>query len=117
MPAYPTRLMTGYTHDDRVVGDIVADDRARSDERVATDRRATNDSRVGADGGASSDKRPLILVAARNLGTWINDIREHAGGSAEDKFFEHDTFIERDVVLNLCVVTHDNPRRDEYVLP
>ena len=71
---------------------------------------------VGANGRAAAHERPPELLLARHVTPGIDHVREHHRRAAEDVVFEHDSFVDRHVVLDLHVVANRDVARDEYVL-
>src|SRR5207247_2374846 len=69
-----------------------------------------------ADRAASLDEGLTVLVFAGDVGARVQHIGEDAGRPAEHVVFEHHTFVDRDVVLNLHVVADLCPGHHHHVL-
>src|SRR5690606_6996193 len=75
-----------------------------------------HDGGVGAYGRPAPDPGGLVLVLARNVGTRIDHVGEHARRAAEDVGFELDPFVDGHVVLDLDVVADAGARHHHDIL-
>src|SRR5260370_1280376 len=91
-------------------------DAAGAEEGVLAEGHAADDRGVGADRAAALHEGRPVLVAARDVAARIEDVREHAGGSAEHVVLEGHALVDRDVVLDLHVVPDPRAGHDDHVL-
>jgi hypothetical protein len=113
-PSDATRRHAGH---ERKVRYIARNDGAGADKRMPPDGHATHDGGVGPDARPTPHQRALILVLARHRATWIDDVGEHHGRSAEDIVFQLDALVQRHIVLDAGVVAHRHAVHDDDVLP
>src|SRR5438094_9073000 len=93
--ADPSRDACWISDGERVIGKIARDHGARTHERIAPDRAATHDGAVRAERGAALHDCLRILIFARHVAAWVDDVGEHHGRTAEHGVSEADARIDR----------------------
>ena len=99
-----------------MVGDILRDHGAGSDEGVFTDGVAADDGAVCPKGSAFLDKDRSDLVHLGDFSTRIVDIGKDHGRTAEDAIFEGHAFVDTDIVLDLALIADSDVGTDHAVL-
>src|SRR5207248_4381607 len=97
VPAHPSLSHGGHTRHQRVVWNVSADERPGRDESKAADRRTANDRGVCTDRRAALDERRPVFVFAHDLRSWIRDVGEDTGWTAEDIVLERHSRIQRHI--------------------
>src|SRR3954452_24426631 len=110
-------MLSGNTHYQRKVGDIMRDYCASGYEAVLPKRCTTNDGRICSNGSTLFDQSFLVFVLPHYMASRINHVREHHGRSAEVVVFEHNACINGNVVLYLHIVSDGHAGADHNVLP
>ena len=114
--AHPAGLAGGVSNDEGVVGHGFCDDRACTDEGVASDVVSTNDGGIGTDGSAFFHKCTGVFALAVDGRTRVDHIGKNHGGSQEDVVFANHTGIDAHVVLYLDIATEHHLRTDNDIL-
>src|SRR5262245_13398561 len=117
MLAYPADAPRWHTRHQRKGGHILSDHGACGNETMFAQYMAADDGRVGADRGTALDQSLAELTLSLDLGARINDIGEHAGGTAEDPVLERHPFVNRNIILDLAVFADRHIGTDGDVLP
>ena len=114
--AHPAGLAGGVANDEGVVGHSFCDDRACTDEGVASDVVSTNDGSIGTDASTLFHKCTGIFALAVHGRAWVDDIGEDHRGAQEDIVFTDHTGVDAHVVLYLDVATEHHLRTDNDIL-
>ncbi len=116
MPSHPADPPGRYTRDKGVLGDVSRNYGAGRDHGPAAYGHTSDDHRCGADRSSSHhrhpERRPVVGLLGAPVGihsAGIPVVRENGGGSDEDSGLEDRRRIDESVVLDLAVVTHENP--------
>jgi hypothetical protein len=96
---------------------VTPDYRSGSDEAVLTESDAAKDGSIGTNRATPTYQCPLVLGFPGDVAPRIDHVGEHTTRPAKHVVLEHDSFIDRDVVLDLYVVAEPCPRHDHNVLP
>src|SRR6185437_349246 len=112
-PAHPAGR---HSHHQSVRGHIGRHHGARPDEGELAERGAADDRGVGADRRTPLHEGLAILVFPGDVASRVQDVREDAGGTAEDVVLEVDPLVDGHVVLDLHVVADPGTRHHDDVL-
>src|SRR5262245_24403554 len=107
MSTDPANTAGGIPDDQRVIREILGDNRACTDERVSSNGDAAHDCRVCTDRAPTLQMSGLVQGVPADLRARIRDVCEHARRAEKHVVFNDDTGVHRHVVLNLDVVTDD----------
>src|SRR5690242_14833028 len=114
--AHPAHPAGRYSDHQPVRGNIGRHHGAGPDEGELAERGAADDRGVGADRRAPLHEGLAVLVLAGDVASRVQDVREHAGGTAENVVLEVDPLVDGHVVLDLHVVPDSGARHHDDVL-
>ena len=109
-------MFRGVADHQGVVGDILGNYSAGTDEGVLADGVAANNGAVGAECCAFFYERGTDLVHFSDFRSRVVDVGKNHRRAAEDAAFQGDTFIDADVVLDLAFVADDCVGANDDVL-
>jgi hypothetical protein len=114
--AHPTDLPARIADDERKVGDVADDNRSGAYEAILTQRVPTNNCRVGANGRPAVHQGRKELMLALDLGARVDDVCEHARGTAKNSVRQCHARVDADIVLDLASVSNRNARSNHDIL-
>ena len=99
-----------------VIGDILVHHGSCPNECISSDVHPADHGAVCAQRGPLTHKRVSILAHAGNCGAWVVDVGEDHARTTKNPIFQGDIVINRDVVLNLAVVSDHHTIAYENIL-
>src|SRR5215218_4715409 len=114
---HPANPPGGYPDHQSKRRHVTSDNCSRADKAVFPQSNPTENGRVGPNRGTAAHERLLILRLSRHMAPGIYYVREHAARPTEDVVLQHNTFVDRNVVLNLHIIAQPRPRHYHHVLP
>ena len=114
--AHPSNPSRRISHHQREIRDIPGDDGARADEAILSERMTAHHRGIGSDRSPLADRSGPKLIFARDVGTRIVHIGEHAARSAKHIVSQLDAVVDRDIVLDLASVADPNIGTNHDVL-
>lgn len=117
VPAHPADLPSGHTGHKCEWMNITVHGRSGCDKSVLPDRNTANDGGVRPKRGAALYECVSILILTRYRSSGIIDVCKHHAGTAKYAIFEGDIIKDRNVVLDLYVVSNNNFISNKYPLP
>jgi len=116
--ARPAFLPCGVAVDHRVVRYVSGNDRASTDQRMPSNGDTTQDRSVSSDASTTLDERwqEIFSCIARKCTARRKHVRKHNTWPTKHVVFERHTFVHRNVVLNLRIVSNQRARADNDVL-